>query len=73
MFETSDDYCFVVYPPAAPGLPWLSVCFGPDGAIIDTEAFATFDEADLITQKARETLRNSLLRRHMPPSGAILQ
>ncbi|WP_336492429.1 hypothetical protein [Methylobacterium nigriterrae] len=73
MFETSDDYCFVVYSPPMPGLPWLSVCFGPAGAIIDTEAFATFEEADIITQKARETLNDSLLQRHMPPAGAVLQ
>jgi len=70
MVETATDYCFIVYPPASPGLPWLSVCLGPDGTVFDAEAFATFEEADIVTQKARETLKDSFLQRHMPPAGA---
>ncbi|WP_336489446.1 hypothetical protein [Methylobacterium nigriterrae] len=72
MAETVDDYGFVVYPPASPGLPWLSVCFGPDGAVLDAEAFGSFEEADLVTQRAREVLQDSFLQRKLPPAGAAI-
>ena len=73
MFENCDAYCFVVYPPAMPGLPWLSVCIGPDGNVLDSEAFATFEEADMVTTRAREVLRDSFLQRHTRTAGAVLQ
>ncbi|GEP03685.1 hypothetical protein [Methylobacterium oxalidis] len=55
-------YQFIVYPPPVPGAPWLSVCIGPDGRVLDSEAFATFEEADLVTFRAEAVLFDSIVR-----------
>lgn len=55
-------YTFAVYAPPSPGLPWLSVCIGPDGRMLDSEAFATFEEADLVSCRAQEILFRSLVQ-----------
>ncbi|KQO99330.1 hypothetical protein ASF33_06775 [Methylobacterium sp. Leaf92] len=56
-------YTFVVYAPPEPGLPWLSVCIGPNGRVFDSEALATFEEADLVIHRAQEILLDSLVQR----------
>ncbi|MDR7039717.1 hypothetical protein J2X36_004495 [Methylobacterium sp. BE186] len=56
-------YVFAVYPPPMPGMPWLSVCSGPDEHVLDSEAFANFEEADLVTHRAQELLLDSIVRR----------
>ncbi|MER2263873.1 hypothetical protein [Methylobacterium oxalidis] len=43
-------------------MPWLSVCIGPDGRLLDSEAFATFEEADLVTYRAQGILFDSIVR-----------
>lgn len=73
MPESCDGYCFVVYPPATPGLPWLSVCFKPDGSVLDVEAFATHEEAEAVAQRGRAILEENFLQRPRPPNGVTLQ
>ena len=65
-------YTFAVYPPPAPGLPWLSVCIGPDGYVLDSEAFATREEAETVTQRAQEVLLDSIAQKLMPPADALM-
>ena len=55
-------YRLAVYEPPLPGMPWLSVCIGPDGRVLDSEAFATFEEADLVTYRAEAVLFDSIVR-----------
>ena len=50
-------YAFVVYDPPAPGLPWLSVCIGPDGKLRAVEAFDTLAGAHARTAECAEMLR----------------
>ena len=47
-------YIFIVYDPAAPGLPWLSVCIGPDGRVLGAEAFDTLEDAQAKTAECAE-------------------
>jgi len=47
-------YTFIVYDPAAPGLPWLSVCIGPDGRVVGAEAFDTLEDAQGRTAECAE-------------------
>jgi hypothetical protein len=47
-------YIFTVYDPAAPGLPWLSVCIGPDGRVMGAEAFDTLEDAQARTAECAE-------------------
>ena len=67
MFQDIEDdfarYTFIVYSPPTPGLPWLSVCIGPNGYVLDSEAFASREEADTVTQKAQEVLRDSIMQK----------
>ncbi|GJE43911.1 hypothetical protein [Methylobacterium soli] len=76
MIENVEDdfarYTFTVYPPPTPGLPWLSVCIGPDGYVLDSEAFHTGEEADTVTQKAQEVLLDSIMQKHRPPADAVM-
>ncbi|KAB1069326.1 hypothetical protein [Methylobacterium planeticum] len=76
MSETIQDdfarYTFTVYPPPVPGLPWLSVCIGPDGYVLDSEAFATQAEAMTVTQKAQEVLLASIVRKCRRPADALM-
>ncbi|MEA1834450.1 hypothetical protein U8607_20365 [Methylobacterium durans] len=55
-------YQFIVYPPSMPGAPWLSVCIGPDGHVLDAEAFSTSEEANLVTYRAEAILFASITR-----------
>ncbi|GEP08154.1 hypothetical protein MOX02_61920 [Methylobacterium oxalidis] len=55
-------YLYAVYPPPMPWMPWLSVCIAPDGHVLDSEAFATFEEADLVTYRAQAVLFDSLVQ-----------
>ena len=41
---------FVVYEPAAPGLPWLSVCLGPDDEIIGVTGCPSAEAAKAKTE-----------------------
>ena len=52
--ESDGHYTFVVYDPPASGLPWLSVCLGPDGAVRAVEAFNTKARAEACTTKCAE-------------------
>jgi len=58
MFEhvenANGNYRFAVYPPSEPGLPWLSVCVGPDGDVVDSNPFTTSAAAAAATRKAQE-------------------
>lgn len=36
---------FAVYDPPAPGLPWLSVCLGPNDQVLAVQAFASGEAA----------------------------
>ena len=76
MFENVEDdfasYTFTVYPPPAPGLPWLAVCIAPDGHVLDSEAFATRDEAEILTHKAQELLLDSIVQKHRMPANALM-
>jgi hypothetical protein len=47
-------YIFTVYDPAAPGLPWLSVCIGPDGRVMGAEAFDRLEDAQAKTAECAE-------------------
>lgn len=47
-------YIFIVYDPAAPGLPWLSVCIGRDGRVMGAEAFDTLEDAQAKTVECAE-------------------
>lgn len=47
-------YVFVVYDPAAPGLPWLSVCIGPGRQVLGVEAFDTLEDAQARTAECAE-------------------
>ncbi|GJE42739.1 hypothetical protein [Methylobacterium soli] len=66
------SYTFTVYPPPAPGLPWLAVCIAPDGHVLDAEAFATRDEAEIVTRKAEEVLLDSIVQKHRMPDHASM-
>ncbi|MDR7039783.1 hypothetical protein J2X36_004561 [Methylobacterium sp. BE186] len=48
------QYQFLVYDPPAPGLPWLSVCIGPDGKIRGVETFDTRAGAQARTAECAE-------------------
>ncbi|AWN41569.1 hypothetical protein [Methylobacterium durans] len=69
-------YLFAVYPPPMPGMPWLSVCIAPNGHVLDSEAFATVEEANLVTCRAQAVLFDSLSQRveiaHVPVADGAL-
>jgi hypothetical protein len=52
--ESACRYTFVVYDPPAFGLPWLSVCLGPDGNVRAVEAFNTRARAEACTTRCAE-------------------
>lgn len=61
--NTEDDSTrctFAVYQPSLPGLPWLSVCLGPNGQVLDAQAFVTPEDAHIVTQKAQEIWLNRI-------------
>ena len=62
MFDQDREprYAFVVYDPPAPGLPWLSVCVGPDGKIRAVETFDTLAGAQARTAECAEAFVRQL-------------
>jgi hypothetical protein len=62
MSDDPDDlgFQFVVYNPPAPGLPWLSVCLNPSGVVVRSEAWASFEEARHMTEKAAQMFAESI-------------
>jgi hypothetical protein len=62
MSDDPDDlgFQFVVYNPPAPGLPWLSVCLNPSGAVVRSEAWVSFEEAQHMAETAARTLAGSI-------------
>jgi hypothetical protein len=61
-------YAFVVYDPPAPGLPWLSVCIGPDGKLRAVEAFDTLAGAQARTAECAEMFVSELKRSEVMPA-----
>ena len=51
---------FVVYDPPAVGLPWLSVCLGPDNEVISMKPFDSAEAA----KGASESCANRLARKY---------
>ncbi|MGU3329576.1 hypothetical protein ACLBXB_21865 [Methylobacterium mesophilicum] len=57
---TRSVYQFVVYDPPAPGLPWLTVCLGPSGEVLEAEAWTSLEEAQRMTEKAAQMVADSV-------------
>lgn len=52
--DNAKHYQFLVYDPPAAGLPWLSVCIGPDGTVRGVETFDTLADAQARTAECAE-------------------
>ncbi|WP_289016076.1 hypothetical protein [uncultured Methylobacterium sp.] len=53
-------FAVAVYPPPAPGLPWLTVFIDPDGRVLDAEGFLTYEDAFMVTRKTEQVLLERL-------------
>lgn len=58
---------FVVYPPPAPGLPWLSVCLGPDDEIIGVQGCASAEAARAKTEACAARLASKFENAQVVP------
>ncbi|WP_336491697.1 hypothetical protein [Methylobacterium nigriterrae] len=66
--NANSSYRFAVYPPSQPGMPWLSVCVGPDGDLVDANSFATCEAAAAATRRA-QAFFNVLTAFSQPETG----
>ncbi|WP_336491744.1 hypothetical protein [Methylobacterium nigriterrae] len=49
----TSSYRFAVYPPSGSGMPWLLVCIGPDGDVVDSQGFTTSEAATAASRRAQ--------------------
>lgn len=65
--DRNGRYIFTVYDPAGPGLPWLSVCIGPDNRVMGVEAFDTLEDAQARTAECAERFLREIKRGETRP------
>ena len=58
---------FVVYDPPATGLPWLSVCLGPNDEVIGVKPFASAEAAGAMNEACADRLARKYENAQLTP------